>query len=721
MNAPRIEKPADGSRIVADDSTVILIGQPPDIVKGLLRKGIVRFDTLVLPDVREHDGSLLNNLEFPLYAFLFVAKGLADNRRLNLVGDDSAISQALRLLRITLIGPTPAELDAWATENGLKQEWLDTAHELSLRYPDGRVMPVEDFFNLVPFANNQATIGQHTIERLGNNHFTVSNGSGTVSVDLKEDEHILPPYPVVTDYFAGGLNKFSIEVLGGASGFSTTEPCTGLVMCFNGSYILIDSVPFLNRHLAARGISKNQVSALFLTHLHDDHCSMFPLMEMPHRVEVITTREIFGMAMDKLACGLGWKTEIIEQHFQLVEVRPGETIDYYGLNIEVHNTVHSIPTIGATFGATHRGKTRDVCVVGDNQSMTKIREMGEAGIVRQSTIDNLDRLYHQKFHLLIADGGAGDIHGDPADALQSASERVVFVHVDDVPDMLKTTFSVVSSGKRYTLFEGGSAIDTARIHHHLTEWLGQPLPNRWLNNLLIEQEIYRYNADDVIIVEGSSANDAVYLLLTGYCDVVKIDNGQRLTVASLQAGDVIGEMATLTGAGVRNASVIATTPVTVCVFNAQAFHNFIRNSGMQKQLETRWQLRPIIKRLPQFSNLASTVIDKLTQYCDPLKLNNGQTLKGDSDHLYIFTSGSAIETGSGKSLETGEEFGWNPFADALELNVTASSPCLLIRITRENLSHLIETVPQFNYQLRKRYAANTVKRPDWLLGKVRNT
>ena len=32
---------------------------------------------------------------------------------------------------------------------------------------------------------------------------------------------------------------------------------------------------------------------------------MFPLMMMPHRVEVITSREIFNTAMEKLAYNLG--------------------------------------------------------------------------------------------------------------------------------------------------------------------------------------------------------------------------------------------------------------------------------------------------------------------------------------------------------------------------------------------------------------------------------
>jgi len=122
MAEPQILTPAAGSRIVTGDAEVILFGQPPEVLKGLLREGVSRFDTLVLTDTREKSSSLLNNLEFPLYFFLFVARGLADKRKLNLVGDADAISQALRLLRYTLLGPTREELDNWDTDPALKDE-----------------------------------------------------------------------------------------------------------------------------------------------------------------------------------------------------------------------------------------------------------------------------------------------------------------------------------------------------------------------------------------------------------------------------------------------------------------------------------------------------------------------------------------------------------------------------------------------------------------------
>jgi hypothetical protein len=86
-----IIRPASGSRVVRNDSETILFGQPPEVLKGMLIEKISHFDTLVLLDIKEKDGSLLNNLEFLLYYFLFYSNGLADKRKIKLVGSEEDI------------------------------------------------------------------------------------------------------------------------------------------------------------------------------------------------------------------------------------------------------------------------------------------------------------------------------------------------------------------------------------------------------------------------------------------------------------------------------------------------------------------------------------------------------------------------------------------------------------------------------------------------------
>lgn len=716
MATLEVSKPADGSRVVQYGDDSLLIGQPPEVLKGLLLNAIPTFNTLVLADSKEKDGSLLNNIEFPLYFFLFMSSGLAQGKKLNLVGTPDDISRVFRLLRLTLLGPTEAELDKWGTPAHLKHEWLGASRFLALKDTQGNVRDVESFFNVIPLTGNAAVAGKFMVSHDGPDRYTVMVGNESVKVDLNEDTHIFPPYKMQSDFIPRDLVKLGLEILGSASGFSASEPCTGLALCYNGTYILIDSIPYLDKHLFARGISKNSVSSIFLTHLHDDHCAMFPLILMPHKVEVITTREIFEMAIEKLSCHLNWKADVIREYFQLVEVRPGESLKYFGMDILPHITVHSIPTIGATFTVQHKGNPKRVCIIGDNNGMSSIREMNGLGIVSDTTYDKLKSIYSERYDLLVADGGAGAIHGDPEDALASDADRVVFVHVEHLAHQFTTTFSLASSGKRYIAVDGDESIYVSLMNQYLSTWLGEPFSDRWARTIMAEDEVRRYNKGDVIMVQEERSRGYVYLILTGYCDVVVFDGEDFQTIASLQAGEIIGEMAVVTGTGKRNASVVASSPVSVMVFSEENFNEFVNREGYRDRLLKRWEMRSLLRMLPQFEELISTVLEKISAIADEKIVKAGEEFTMDEDHWYIFYNGDG--TCNGSTLSTGDEFGARPFSSMKAGTVHAGSDCRLISFDRDSFANMLAGTPQLNYLLRKYRVARHDSAVDWLLGRV---
>lgn len=721
MTKPSVIQPASGSRVVTGASDVVLFGQPPEVLKALLLNNVSSFNAIVLTDIREKGGSLTNNLEFPLYFYLFLTDAFAKGQRMFLVGEEVDISHAIRLLRFTLTGPVESELSSWGTKPELKKEWLQVAEALAYKNAENEVVEIEDFFDIRPFENGKVQLPELTLHHTGRDQYEVANAAGSLLVDLAQDEILDPPYTVQKDYVPGGLVKLGLEVLGGASGFTPNEPCTGLALCHNGDYILIDAMPFLDQHLVARGISKNQISAIFLTHLHDDHCTMFPLMLMPHVVEVITTQEIFNMAMEKLSCGLGWTVEAVQQHFSLFEIEPNVPVNYYGLTIEPHLTVHSIPTIGATFSTFHHGHPRQICIIGDNHSMSAINDLESKGLVRAQTVDTLKNLYENRFSLLVADGGAGAIHGDPADAIKSQSERVVYVHVEELANEFDTTFSLAVSGKRYTIIEGDPVLYGSQINHYLSKWLDERLSNRWLRSLLAESEIRSYNGDDVILVQDAASQDFVYLLLTGYCEVVQHDGKKLKSVAHLQAGDVIGEMATITGKGARNASVVARTPTTVCVFSEKTFSAFIAAQGLGERLLERWSIRPLISSLPCFSKLTSIVLLQTSIITSRISLGAGEKMSLGEEGWYVLIRGTLRDDKKRKYRYQPSkltEFGWLPFSGISEINVEASEDAEFLYFERLQLEARLLAVPQLNYYIRKYRVENAPQTTAWQLGMV---
>jgi len=635
-------QPMDGCRVLVSDGRAALFGAPPEVLKALMKADAGTLELIVLPDVRERHGVLLNNVEFLLYSFLFVEHGLEQGRRLKLVGDERHIAQLMELLRLTLLGPTAAELEGWGTDPALAREWLNAAEFFAIKDADGATRSVESFFEITPFVDDCAQAGDWRIRRTGVDRFAAENNGARGEVDLNDCARIVPPYAVVADYVPSGLAKLAVEVLGGASGFSPEQPSTGLALCTNGHYLLIDAIPYVDHHLQARGISMNEVMGIYLTHLHDDHCNLFPLMRAARRLDLITTREIYAMALRKLAMGLGWCDAAIAEHFRFVEIKIGEPFNYYGLEIDAHHTVHSIPTVGATFRVRHHGHAHEVCVVGDIQTLKEISEMREQGLVREQTEQTLLGLYSRRFDLLVADGGMGPIHGDPADALASDSERVVFVHVDSLPQRFNATFSLASSGKRYNLVEGDGDIYTVRAIEGLLDIFGDALSTRWITTLFADKVLKRYNAGDVIIKQNSATWGDVFLVLNGHCEVVRHDGEDFATIGTLEAGDLMGEMAVVTGTSQRNASVIARTPVLACQFPEAAFDRFIAARGLSSEMVAAWLRRGAMTRLPQFAGLGSTVVDNLCRAASEVRLAPGERVTLDPPCWSVVCSGAVI-------------------------------------------------------------------------------
>ena len=65
-------------------------------------------------------------------------------------------------------------------------------------------------------------------------------------------------------------------------------------------------------------------------------------------------------------------------------------------------------------------------------------------------------------------------------------------------------------------------------------------------------------------------------------------------------------------------------------------------------LEDRWLLRPVVKLLPQFANLSSTVTDKISRICEWQVVEGGKSRWLDEMNFYIFVEGfGAIKASDG--------------------------------------------------------------------------
>ncbi|WP_034593320.1 Crp/Fnr family transcriptional regulator [Hamadaea tsunoensis] len=79
-----------------------------------------------------------------------------------------------------------------------------------------------------------------------------------------------------------------------------------------------------------------------------------------------------------------------------------------------------------------------------------------------------------------------------------------------------------------------------------------------------------------VIIEQDAPPGLVFVILSGCVKVVALDkSGYQAILALRQAGDVVGEMASLDG-GTRSASVLVLSEVRALTFRSEVFSTFIR-------------------------------------------------------------------------------------------------------------------------------------------------
>jgi CRP-like cAMP-binding protein len=695
---------APGVSVWSSGGRNVLFGCPPEVIKHLMLKGIGSPDVIVLPDTPYRFDVLQNCTEFPLYSFLFVEGNFRLGKKLTIVGSPLHVKANRKLLRLTLLGPTRKEYAALG-----ESHWFDELYResraLSVKDSSGREFTIDDFVNFIPFENNAAILPDGlAIEHVGTDRFRI----GGESVDIGFDVPQLPPYDLRDDFVTTLPMRLGVTVLGGASGFIPDKPCSSLLLHYNSEHMLIDCPPYLKQALNARGISNTEIRSIYLTHIHDDHCNIYPLLRLSNKVQLLATKEIFWMAMMKLSLQTLMPEQYLSAMFDFVEVKPYEVTEFYGVSILPHYTVHSIPTIGATFKMKDGASSRSVVFIGDNKAFADIEKLVENNIVRHEKFDALKRLYEERHDILFADGGQGILHGDPRDALKSQSDRIVFMHLESLPPEFDATFSHAVAGKRYSIIQGSHDSYLIRTMQILGDSF-RNITHGWGTALMNSFQIQTFNSGDVIFKQGETSKGIIYIVLAGTCNVIVHDGRSLAEKARKEAGDFVGEMAVLDANKVRSASIVAETPVALCAIDEKLFHEFLVSENRVEEMRHLWKVRSEIERFWPFADFADNVNDRIARNCVRLRVGDGEMLveQGNKDaDFYIILSGEFSVTRNGvevKVLRGGDMFGeYGSLADAVRnATVRALSDGVVIRIGRGEIRKIVESAPIFHFSMRE--------------------
>jgi CRP-like cAMP-binding protein len=692
-----------GVSVFQSEGKTILFGCPPEVIKHLMLKGIESPEVIVLPDTSYRFDTLQNCTEFPLYYFLFVKRNFMAGKRLTIVGTPTHLKANRKLLRLTLLGPTRQEYEDLGYNPNFEALYKE-ARALAIKDANGKELTIDDFVEFIPFTQGVAeTLGLKIIHT-GQNTYKI----GSDKIDINFNVRQPAPYDLRADFVTSMPAHFGVTVLGGASGFIADKPCSGLLLHYNSELMLIDCVPYLEQALNARGVSTTEIRSIFMTHIHDDHCNIFPLLRLSNKVRFLATKEIFWMAMMKLSLQTLMPVDDISSMFEFVEVNPSKVTEFFGLSIEPHYTVHSIPTIGATFRMKEGNTTRSIVFIGDNKSFGDIETLVSQGVVEREKFETLKNKYNDRHDLLFADGGMGILHGDPRDALTSHADRIVFMHLEKLPAEFDATFSQAVAGKHYNIIQGSYDSYLIQTMQILSESF-RNISHDWITALMNNFRIVTFNSGDIIFKQKDASKGLIYVILSGCCSVMVHDGHTLSEKARKEAGDFVGEMAVLDENKIRSASIVAATPVTLVAIDEKLYHEFLIAEDRIEEMRHLWKVRSEIERFWPFTEFADNVNDRIARNSVRRRVAIGDTLVKQGHHdgeFFIILAGEFQVTHNGvevKRLKAGDMFGeyGSLVETARNATVTAVSDSVVLEIARGEIRKIIESAPIFDFCMRE--------------------
>jgi len=721
-----------GCVLVEEDGSGILLGCVSEVVKYLAAQHLshVKLVGIVLSDTAHFAGISNWAIEFPVYKALFVDGGLASERKLSIIGTPSQLSRARALLSITLFGPTVADYRKWTRRYGLSHLRFDAIRKVSealrLVSKQGKAYELDELVNFIPFANEKAEVEAFEIRkpRKPDEFFVKIAGEVEgVLITLSFKTRPKAPFAMAPSEEVHPPLRLGVRVLSYGNGFDPTSGCTALVVWLNGIPILWDAAPFVSEALAVYGLSVEDMGGVFLTHVHDDHASLLEFKELGRRVKLFTTPEVYESVLIKMAALLGIRLDVpseraeLEQFFEFRRIDAERATTIYGVDVFLHQCIHSIPTWGATFVVSHGSEKKHLLLTGDTVGPMRLRQLIESRAVSKPWAERLLALPSGNEALAIMDGGAdrAGLHPNPMTdpelrtLMKRMGKRLYFGHRGTTP-VDDPLLNLVVPG---TLL----VVDEGNVEHNDFGVFRRALANLGVDDelearaLFSQGDICTEKSGEVLVREGDEPS-GFYVLLFG---TVAVKNGSDV-VAHLTSGAFFGEVAILTK-GRRNATVETVSSVRVLVIPQNAFAQFAEIHTLLPQLRKTWTKRELLAQVQLFRTMPWTAMADVSRVASEVSFDAGvEIIKQGSTtrDFYVITDGKVgVFQNDQKVAElcTNEVFGEMAalLSEPRSATVRSLSSVKLLRLSGEELHRLAATSVSLTYSLRTLIAERRVK------------
>ncbi|MBW3542041.1 MAG: peptidase domain-containing ABC transporter [Planctomycetes bacterium] len=262
-----------------------------------------------------------------------------------------------------------------------------------------------------------------------------------------------------------------------------------------------------------------------------------------------------------------------------------------------------------------------------------------------------------------------------------------------------------------------SVLDAEQFKRHLREHPEfSVLTEEELDALLGHCSLVSHSLGDTILREGEPG-DAAFLICSGRLRILREHAGRPVTLATCQAGELIGERAILSDEP-RNATVRAAADILLLKIPQAAFRSLVeRNAALRKYVHTLQHERELVGFLRTTMLGRAVPLGELMRLLDrlePVSFRSGEPILREGEpgeHLFLVRSGEAKvlagRNGRQPSLgrySAGDFFGERALFEnsTRTATVVAATDCDCLRLARSDFDELLKSAPDIQQEIVRR-------------------
>ena len=719
----------------------------PDITKFLIQQGL-ELNGIVYPDLRVQTvrGISCNLVEFPLLHAMFNQGMYARGERPVLVGTKRQLELAGESFRRGLYGFYDKSEMAGCDLSDAEMEALTREIEgLSLN----GIQRTEELLELVPLMDLEENPGPERaseynglrIWKSGMNTFAVEYGGERIDVDINmaENEDHVPPFDL--DVKNVQYKLYQIVDTGEEDGFSP-KSCMHTLIQWRERIICVDLPMNVSYLLDKVSISRTEIDAVIFTHNHDDHIGeLAMLMQMDHKVTTICPRIVWKSILLKAASMFDMTIAELEEYFDYLPVRYGEEIDYAGLRITAHPSIHSVPCAVYRIRGLVDQEWRVYSHMSDILNFARCRTLVKNGYLSEKRFAEYRDFLLEPASVKKIDIGARAgteefaVHGSWEDFTDDASETIILAHTREADLDPRATVMVGSfarAGSARDMSERGATSYHDKYRDRAKQFLGKylftlledPIEEGVLSRddvriylrILADNEIHVIPPNTPFLKMGGESA-FVDLVVSGVGSVWIEKEGQLAHVANVNAGDLIGDVGVLMEVP-RTASIRADTYMHVLRIPGFLFREMAvglgifserRSNGDEGVIQKIWRHREVVQGSRLFRHEVPIHLqNKLAQKARELRFRKEDSvftkagkealvLAGDPASFKLVVDGVEVPEGA-----TSPVFGEGVFStgEPEEYDAVAQQDTIALVLDREDFAWMRE-VPIFKLRLKQ--------------------